>query len=272
MFVASFVLFLLMSDRDASMEHVAILAAVLFFHEAGHAVAMRAFGYRDVRVFFIPLFGAATSGKPDAGPGWRHGIVLLMGPMPGIVAGAILASVNPDAGTTTLGYAASMLVIVNAFNLLPVTPLDGGALLQLVLFARHRLAEAASRLLSVAAIGALALADESIVLGVVAAFQLVGLGAGWTTATAAAALRGKPLPDRIEDASTELVDDVHRGLDAKRGQDSIAARASWIRLVIERAIAARRAPGVGASIALVLAWVASLVVALVAIVLSAPPP
>lgn len=35
---------------------------VLLFHELGHYVAMRLFGYRDVRMFFVPFFGAAVSG------------------------------------------------------------------------------------------------------------------------------------------------------------------------------------------------------------------
>ena len=39
-----------------------ILLPVLLFHEAGHYLAMKIFGYRNLKMFFIPLFGAAVTG------------------------------------------------------------------------------------------------------------------------------------------------------------------------------------------------------------------
>jgi len=271
LFVASFVLFLLAGDRDMSIEHLAILAGVLLFHEAGHAVGMIALGYRDVRIFFIPFLGAATAGKPDGGPGWRHGIVLLMGPMPGIIAGAALALATGAPAGTTAGYAVRVLVFVNAFNLLPVVPLDGGRLLELVVFSRHRLLELLSRIASVVALVALAIHWRSIPLGVVAYFQAVAVPGGLTVARAAAALRRerRELPRRVEDASSKLIHDVDdQLLNAAWGSRSIAARASWLRLIIERAIDAERAPGILGSLALLLAWGTSVAVAFVAIVIS----
>src|SRR5262249_3658728 len=91
LFVLSFVLFLLLTDRGAPLYTLALLAGVLLFHEAGHALGMIALGYRDVRIFFIPFFGAAASGRRDGGAGARHGIVLLLGPLPGILLGAAIA-------------------------------------------------------------------------------------------------------------------------------------------------------------------------------------
>ena len=41
-----------------SVEMLAILVGVLFVHELGHWVAMRVFGYRNLKMFFIPFFGA----------------------------------------------------------------------------------------------------------------------------------------------------------------------------------------------------------------------
>src|SRR5262245_26006745 len=46
-----------------SLTNLFILVPVLLFHEAGHWVAMRAFGYRNLRMFFIPFLGAAVSGR-----------------------------------------------------------------------------------------------------------------------------------------------------------------------------------------------------------------
>ena len=120
----------------------ALILGVLFVHEVGHYVAMRVFKYRELRMFFIPLFGAAVSGRHHNVPGWRKAVVSLMGPVPGIVAGAVLAiyaSVNGRAG---LAEAAFFLIFLNAFNLLPILPLDGGWFWNAVLFCRHRWLEA----------------------------------------------------------------------------------------------------------------------------------
>src|SRR5262245_3615048 len=42
---------------------IALLVGVLLLHESGHYLGMRMFNYQDVRMFFIPLFGAAVAGK-----------------------------------------------------------------------------------------------------------------------------------------------------------------------------------------------------------------
>jgi len=64
-----------------------IVIPVLFFHELGHFVTMRFFGYRNLKMFFIPFFGAAVSGRHYNVQGWKKALVALMGPLPGIVLG-----------------------------------------------------------------------------------------------------------------------------------------------------------------------------------------
>ena len=62
-----------------------ILIGVLLLHELGHFVAMTIFGYGDVRMFFIPLFGGAVSGKADNVSSPQKAAVYLAGPVPGIL-------------------------------------------------------------------------------------------------------------------------------------------------------------------------------------------
>src|SRR5262249_26862794 len=81
--------FLLFWNGSAPAEAF-ILIGVLLFHEAGHFLGMRTFGYRDVRMFFIPGFGAAVAGKKEGVPAWQEAIVLLLGPLPGLVLGSAL--------------------------------------------------------------------------------------------------------------------------------------------------------------------------------------
>ena len=55
-----------------SAENLACLVIVLLIHEAGHFAGMKLFGYRDVRMFFLPFFGAAVSGRSVNVPAGRR--------------------------------------------------------------------------------------------------------------------------------------------------------------------------------------------------------
>jgi Zn-dependent protease len=121
-----------------SGEFIALILGVLFFHELGHYVAMRVFKYRDVRMFFLPGFGAAVSGRHSSVAGWKKAVVSLLGPVPGIWAGAALGGYAIFAGSDPLAKIALMLMALNVFNLLPIVPLDGGWFWNSVLFSRTR--------------------------------------------------------------------------------------------------------------------------------------
>jgi Zn-dependent protease len=120
-----------------------VIAAVVAVHEAGHWLAMRVAGFRDVQVFFVPGMGAATSGeKHDASP-LTHLMVFLAGPVPGLVLAMCgigwLLTGQPDSGawwfgplTTAIGAA----FLINIINLAPVMPLDGGRVIDLFVMGR----------------------------------------------------------------------------------------------------------------------------------------
>jgi Zn-dependent protease len=136
-----------------------ILVPVLFFHELGHYLAMRVFRYRNVRMFFIPMFGAAVSGTNYSAPGWKKVVVALMGPLPGILLGAVLGSLGIVLHNSLLIEIALMSLILNGSNLIPVLPLDGGRVVQTLLFSRHYAVDGLFRAL---AAGALILAGIKI--------------------------------------------------------------------------------------------------------------
>src|SRR2546423_417803 len=62
-FLVSFTVFILLGILLFTPVELAWLVGVLLFHETGHFLGMRYFGYRDVQMFFIPLFGAAVRGE-----------------------------------------------------------------------------------------------------------------------------------------------------------------------------------------------------------------
>jgi Zn-dependent protease len=111
----------------------AIVLAVVAFHEAGHAVAMRLAGYRDVNIFFVPFVGALTVGREVGATIRQRFVVMLAGPVPGLWLAVLAFSLLPRFdGLPLLRPAAVMLLAINALNLLPLTPLDGGRALELL--------------------------------------------------------------------------------------------------------------------------------------------
>jgi Zn-dependent protease len=109
----------------------ALILAAVTLHEAGHAFAMRALGYRDVHVFFIPLLGAMTVGRPVATSVRNRLLVLLAGPLPGLWLAVLLLVIEHVCGPMRLLHISALtLLILNGLNLLPFTPLDGGRALE----------------------------------------------------------------------------------------------------------------------------------------------
>jgi Zn-dependent protease len=178
---------------------------VLLLHESGHFLGMRLFGYRNVRMFFIPFFGAAVSGSKHAAPAWQQGIVLLLGPLPGIALAAVLTATLGLSAQQLLGDAALWLVVINGFNLLPLVPLDGGRLLDVLLcWGRPRLA-VALQVLAAGGLGALAWLERSGVLWGITVLLLLTAAARARKARLERLFGDNPLqmPARFEELSTE---------------------------------------------------------------------
>jgi Zn-dependent protease len=113
---------------------VLVLTGVVVFHELGHFLAMKAYKYTDLGIFFIPLVGAYASGKKQEVSQMQSSVILLAGPVPGIILGLLLKFIAPyftsDYYELNLLHSISMILIyLNLLNLLPIYPLDGGQLL-----------------------------------------------------------------------------------------------------------------------------------------------
>jgi stage IV sporulation protein FB len=111
-----------------------IITAIFVFHELGHFTAMKIFRYNDLGIFFIPLLGAYVSGTKQEVSQKQSAIILLAGPVPGILLGIGLIVLADNYSLDFFGgispYAiANALIFLNLLNLLPVYPLDGGQLL-----------------------------------------------------------------------------------------------------------------------------------------------
>lgn len=150
------------------------LVLILLIHECGHAIAMRAFGWKDLTMFFIPFIGAIVTGRPRPTTTGQQAVVLLAGPLPGLLAGIAMLYLLPASQGFWMTVA-SMAVFVNLFNLLPVTPLDGGRLVEAALFSRWPRVRVAFFVGSVAAFLALALWLESKPALIITLFLAISL-------------------------------------------------------------------------------------------------
>ena len=160
---------------QSSFPRLLMLVPVLLFHECGHYLAMRIFGYRNLRMFFIPGFGAAVSGQHFNVPGWKKALVSLMGPLPGIIVGIPLGIYGAIWDKPLALDVALLMMILNGLNLLPVLPLDGGHIVHTVLFSRHCVLDVVFRVGAAFVLGVLAAACGDRVLLFVAVIMFVGL-------------------------------------------------------------------------------------------------
>lgn len=114
-----------------------LITAIVIIHELGHFIAMKLFRYKDLGIFFIPLLGAYVSGSKREVSQKESAIILLAGPVPGIIIGIIFYlfyKTNHSLSIAGLSYEtiSSSFIFLNLINLLPVYPLDGGQLLNRV--------------------------------------------------------------------------------------------------------------------------------------------
>jgi Zn-dependent protease len=166
-----------------------LLTGAILLHEAGHYAAMRLFKYRNLRMFFVPLVGAAVTGRHYNVPGWKQVLVSLAGPVPGIAVGLGAAIYMVLTGDGRLEQAAILLFVLNGLNLLPVLPLDGGWVLNAVLFSRHFKLELAFRLVAALALLGATFMGWGRFWFVMGIFMLMGLPVAYRLAKAAHDLR-----------------------------------------------------------------------------------
>lgn len=134
-FVLSVAVFFVLASAFSAVTFAVVLMIVLFIHEMGHLIGMKVYGHRDVRIFFIPMLGAAASGRPTRANAFENGIIALLGPAPGFLLGvfALILFVLTSMYSKSLLLFALVAIFVNAFNLLPLFPLDGARVIDAAL-------------------------------------------------------------------------------------------------------------------------------------------
>lgn len=119
------------------LEMLLLITAIVIIHELGHFFAMKYYRYNDLGIFFIPLLGAYVSGSKREVSQRESAVILLAGPLPGIVIGIVfhlLFQFDRTLALADISYEriAQLFIFLNLINLFPIYPLDGGQLLNRV--------------------------------------------------------------------------------------------------------------------------------------------
>lgn len=188
-----------------SLKFVLLLFPILLLHELGHFAAMKLFGYRDVRLFFVPLLGAAVAGHSESGSITQRVTVCLAGPIPGLAIAVAFWSSGLTTTNETVSAFAIMLLAINGFNLLPILPLDGGWLIQSLLLARRPWLEFTFRCLTILILLTTAIATQIWLVALIAIPFTTGLKSALHFCRIQSRLfsqTGKRHPEKLEDSNT----------------------------------------------------------------------
>jgi Zn-dependent protease len=106
--------------------------ALMFAHEMGHYVAARQCGLDVGAPAFIPFVGAWINLKEQPRDVRTEAYVAVAGPLVGTVAAVAVYLWGRWTGSTLLLAIAYAGLFLNLFNLLPVSPLDGGRITAII--------------------------------------------------------------------------------------------------------------------------------------------
>lgn len=153
LYVGSCLLFLVLGTAVFGWAFAWVLLVVVALHEAGHYLAMRALGYRHTQMLMLPLVGGVAFGEEARPNAWHRTLVSLAGPVPGLLLGLALLWIAPQ--EPALALLAWVMVFINALNLLPFQPLDGGHVLEALLPWRHAVVRIVLEAVALAGLAAL---------------------------------------------------------------------------------------------------------------------
>lgn len=111
-----------------------VLMISLFFHENGHIYMMRKCGMTVKGIYFVPFFGAAAVAEGEFPSPKDEANIAIMGPIWGLGLAVLTVLVYEYTHNAFFGAVAGWMAMVNLFNLLPISPLDGGRIMKSIAF------------------------------------------------------------------------------------------------------------------------------------------
>ena len=119
-------------------EVIPLIIVAVMFHEYGHVLAYRLAGHKSPKFRLVPFGGVAISNEPCKTQA-EQAYIALMGPgfslallVIALITSDVLIAYGDLDGAHYAFIAAQLIGLLNAFNLLPFYPLDGGRTLRAI--------------------------------------------------------------------------------------------------------------------------------------------
>lgn len=111
-----------------------VLMISLFVHENGHVWMMKRCGMVVKGIYFIPFFGAAAVSDGEFPSPKDEANIAIMGPIWGLILAGFTVLIYEYTDNAFFGAVAGWMAMMNLFNLLPISPLDGGRIMKSIAF------------------------------------------------------------------------------------------------------------------------------------------
>ena len=113
-----------------SWEFAVIIIFSLVIHEYGHIWAMRAVGIPTKGFYLIPFVGGAAVPERAFASRLEEHFVAIAGPVFGLAQAALIYGLFVFYQHPFFGAVAAWIAVLNLFNMIPITPLDGGRIIK----------------------------------------------------------------------------------------------------------------------------------------------
>lgn len=113
-----------------SWEFAVIVILSLVIHEYGHVWAMRAVGIPTKGFYLIPFIGGAAVPERAFASRLEEHFVAIAGPVFGLGQALLLHALFLASANPLFGAVAAWVAVLNLFNMIPITPLDGGRIVK----------------------------------------------------------------------------------------------------------------------------------------------
>jgi stage IV sporulation protein FB len=130
-----FSLVMLFSVAGGYFIEMATLFGIVLVHEMGHVIAAKGFGWRVKEVLLLPFGGEAVIEELGSVPVWQEVVVTISGPLQNVCM-ILIAQLLQWMGLISEQWSVYFIqanLFIALFNLLPISPLDGGKLLHVLM-------------------------------------------------------------------------------------------------------------------------------------------
>src|SRR5579885_261093 len=121
-----------------SWKFALLLMIAVGFHESGHVFAMKRMGIKTKGFYFLPFIGGAAIAEEQYKTYGENVYIAMMGPIWGAAMAWCCGGLYWVTGNPLWAAAAAWMATLNLFNLLPITPLDGGQVIRSIAFSIHK--------------------------------------------------------------------------------------------------------------------------------------